>query len=144
MMLKKMLFIAGFFGALAIVSPCGAQPPSDSNIFFDAPGLLPKKPKPGAPDVKASPLAWPRLDAGAVLCRSEADLLRLADRRRGEAVEGPVDCQILRAVTPITIVQRKGPGRTEVQTADPKAGGSGWTDAYLPQKAPVSAASAAR
>jgi hypothetical protein len=55
-----------------------------------------------------------------------------------------VECQILRAATPITIVQRKGPGRTEVQTADPKAGGSGWTDAYLPQKAPVNAASAAR
>ena len=142
-MKPKMLFIAGVFGTLAIVTPCGAQP-NDSNIFLNAPGLLNKKPKPGLPDVKAQPLAWPRLEAVAVLCRSEADLLRLADRRRGEPVDGPVDCQTLRAATPITIVQRKGLGRTEVQTADPKAGGSGWTDAYLPQKAPVSAASAAK
>jgi hypothetical protein len=143
MMMPKMLVIAGAFGILAIAVPCAAQP-SDSNIFFSAPGLLPKKPKPGLPDVKASPLAWPRLDAGAVLCRSEADLLRLADRRRGEAVDGPVDCQILRTATPITIVQRKSPGLTEVQTTDPKAGGSGWTDAFLPQKAPTSSTAAAR
>jgi hypothetical protein len=138
MMRPKTLLFAGFFGILAFAAPCGAQP-GDSNISLDAPGFLIKKPKSGPPDVKVQPLAWPRLDPGAVLCRSEADLLRLADRRRGEVVEGPVDCQILRAATPITIVQRKGPGRTEVQTADPKAGGAGWTDAFLPQKAPVSA-----
>jgi hypothetical protein len=130
-----MLLVAGL---IAIAVPCGAQP-SNSNILLDAPGLLIKKPKPGPPDVKAQPQAWPRLDAGSVLCRSEADLLRLADRRRGEAVEGPVDCQILRATTPITIVQRKGPGLTQIQTADPKAGGAGWTDAYLPLKAPAGA-----
>jgi hypothetical protein len=134
-----MLLLAGLLATLTMTAPAGAQTP-DSNVFLDAPGILPKKPKPGLPEVKAQPLAWPRLDAGAVLCRSEADLLRLAERRRGEVVDGPVDCQILRAATPITIVQRKGPGRIEVQTADPKAGGSSWTDAYLPEKAPVNAA----
>jgi hypothetical protein len=139
-MMQRILLIAGLVGTLGVASPCGAQPPSDSNISLSAPGLLIKKPKPGPPDVRAQPLPWPRLDAGAVLCRSEGDLLRLADRRRGDVVDGPVDCQVLRAATPITIVQHKGPGRTEVQTADPKAGGSGWTDAFLPSKAPTAAA----
>jgi hypothetical protein len=143
MPMPRMLLIAVCLGTLAIAAEAVAQS-SDSNILFNAPGLLVKKPKPGPPEVRAQPLAWPRLDAGAVLCRSEADLLRLADRRRGEAVEGPVDCQILRAATSISIVQRKGLGRTEVQTTDPKAGGAGWTDAWLPEKAPSTGASAVR
>jgi hypothetical protein len=137
-MIRKRLLIVVLLGTLAMATPCVAQS-DDSNVFLNAPLLLNKKPKPGAPDVKAQPLAWPRLDAGAVLCRSEADLLKLAQRRRGEVVSGPVDCQILRTVTPITIVQRKAPGLTEVQTSDPKAGGAGWTDAFLPAKAPATA-----
>ena len=127
-----------------IVTPAAhAQrpPPDDSNVLLNAPGLLIKKPKPGLPDVKAQPLAWPRLDPGAVLCRTEADLDRLAQRRRGEAVDGGVDCQIVRTATAISIVQRKGPGKVEVRTTDPRAAGaSGWTDAWLPDKAPVTAA----
>ncbi len=107
------------------------------------PGLLIKKPKPGLPDVKSQPQAWPRLDPGAVLCRSEADLNRLAQRRSGEVVDGPVDCQIIRTPTAITIVQRAAPGRTEVRTSDAQASGSGWTDAWLPEKAPRGATSAA-
>jgi hypothetical protein len=85
MSLLRGLVAGGCLGALAFALPAAAQP-SDSNISFSAPGLLPKKPPPGLPEVKAQPLAWPRLDPGAVLCRSEADLDRLADRRRGEAV----------------------------------------------------------
>jgi hypothetical protein len=141
-MMLRIFLIAVGAGALASAYPCAAQPPAPppSNISLAAPGLLIKKPKPGPPDVRSQPLPWPRLDAGAVLCRSEGDLLRLADRRRGEVVDGPVDCQVLHAATPITIVQRKGPGLTEVQTADPKSGGSGWTDAFLPPKSPIGAA----
>lgn len=112
-----------------------AQPRDDSNVYLNAPGLLPKKPKPGPPDVAPQPLAWPRLDPGAVLCRSEVDLSRLAARRRGEAVDGNLDCQVIRARTPVSIVQRKGT-LTQVRTSDPSAGGAGWTDAWLPEKAP--------
>jgi hypothetical protein len=116
------------------------QPPTDSNILLNAPGILPsKKRPPGLPDVKASPLAWPRLDPGAVICRSEDDLARLAERRRGDRVEGSLDCQVVRAVTPIAIVQRKSPGMTQIKTNDAASGGLGWTDAWLPEKAPVSA-----
>lgn len=115
------------------LSPLLAASAQDSNVYLDAPGLLPKKPKSGLPDVKAQPLAWPRLDPGSIFCRSEADLSRLAERRRGQPVEGPVDCQVIRVATPISIVQRKSPGLTEITTPS----GSGWTDAWLPDKPPA-------
>jgi hypothetical protein len=54
-----------------------------------------------------------------------------------------VDCQVVRAAIAITIVQRKG-GRTEVKPNDAQPMESGWTDAWLPQKAPAIATSAAR
>jgi hypothetical protein len=146
MAMQKFLFGGACLGLLAIAGNALAQqaPPTDSNISLSAPGLLIKKPPPGLPPVKAQPLAWPRLDAGAVLCRTEDDLDRLAARRRGDPVDGPIDCQILRSATPITIVQRKGPAQTEVTTADPRAGGSGWTDVWLPERAPALGATARR
>jgi hypothetical protein len=131
--------------AACLSAPCGiaAGQPSDSNISFQS-GLVAKGPKPGLPDVKPQPQAWPRLDPGAVLCRTEDDLDRLAARRRGELVTGPVDCQLIRDPTAISIVHRKGPGKTEVAITDKKVGGSGWTDVWLPEKAPAGARSAAR
>lgn len=112
-------------------------PPDDSNVSFESAFVIKKKPPSGLPEVKAQPLAWPRLDAGSVLCRSEEDLSRLAARRSGQTVTGNIDCKIIRLATPITIVLRKGPGRTEVTTTEPAAGGPGWTDAWLPTKAPT-------
>ncbi|HEY0422580.1 MAG TPA: hypothetical protein VGC82_04580 [Rhodopila sp.] len=141
MSMQRLLLIAAGLGALATATPAGAQP-NDSNISLNAPGLLIKKPPPGPPDVRTTPLAWPRLEPGAVLCRSEADLNRLARRRAGEATDGPVDCQTMRAPTAITIVQRAGPGRTEVKPTDPRVAASGWTDAWLPEKAPANATAA--
>jgi hypothetical protein len=141
--MRRILLTACSLAAVAIVTPAGAQP-NDSNISLNAPGLLPKKPKPGLPEVKPQPLAWPRLDAGSVMCRSEDDLNRLAQRRVGGPVEGVVDCQVIRAPTPITIIQRKGPGRTEVKATGSQTMSSGWTDAWLPEKAPRSGTSAAR
>jgi len=138
--LPRVLMIGPCLAAL-VVLPVAAQP-SDSNVSLNAPGFLIKKPPPGLPDVKAQPLAWPRLDPGAVLCRSEADLDRLADRRRGEPVDEPIDCQIVRVPTAITILQRKGPGRAEVASSDSKA--AGWTDAWLPERTPPPSRPAAR
>ncbi len=145
---RRFLFAAGCFGIVAAADGALAQPmpapPTDSNISLSAPGLLLKKPPPGLPPVKPQLLVWPRLDAGAVLCRSEDDLDRLAARRRGDPVDGPIDCQIVRVATGVTIVQRISPGKTEVRTNDPRAGGSGWTDVWLPDKAPPRATSASR
>ena len=123
--------------AALLLVPALSAMAQDSRISLDAPGLLPKKAKPGPPEPRAQPLAWPRLDPGSVICRSEDDLNRLAERRRGGPVAGTVDCQVIRVVTPISILQRKGPGATEIKTSDPKAGGEGWTDAWLPAKEPV-------
>lgn len=139
--MPKIVLLAASAGAVFFATDGRA---ADSNVLFDAPGFTIKKPKPGAPDVKAQPLAWPRLDSGAVLCRSETDLHRLGLRRAGETVDGPIDCQIVRAPLGIAIVQRKGPGRTEVTTSDRKGSASGWTDAWLPEKAPAGASAAPR
>jgi hypothetical protein len=144
--MPRMLLVGACLGTLALATPVNAQqPPSNSDITFDPGALGVKKPKAGLPDVRAQPLAWPRLDPGAVLCRTEADLQRLAARRAGETVDGTVDCQIIRTPTAISIVQREGPGRVEVQISGGKAGSSsGWTDAWLPAKAPSGATSASR
>jgi hypothetical protein len=78
--------------------------------------------------------AWPRLDPGAVFCKTEADLQRLAASRRGEQVERP-SCLVIQTPTAIDIVRRAGLGRTEVSLTDQK-GADGWTDAWLPDRAP--------
>ena len=110
-----------------------------AQISLDAPGLLPKKPKPGPPAVQAPTQAWPRLDPGAVLCRTEVDLERLAANRTGGPGGGPADCRLVSRPTPIKIVHRKGPGSTEVQVTggrDGKTGETGWTDSWLPPRPP--------
>lgn len=141
MSFARTLMIAMCVASLAV--PAVAD--DTSHVFFNAPGLLKKKPPPGLPDVKPQPTVWPRLDPGAVFCRSSDDLQKLAARRGGESVSGPIDCQIIRAATGITILERDGPGMVKVQTTDPRAGGVGWTDAWLPDKAPpTTRASAAR
>jgi hypothetical protein len=146
MSLPRLLSATAVAGALAFTGGALAQqpPPSDSNIKFNGPGFLPKKPPPGPAEVKGPLQAWPRLEAGAVLCRTEDDLDRLAARHRGEPAGGPIGCQVIRAATPITVIQRKSSGRTEVRTNNPDAGGSGWTDVWLPERAPPGSASALR
>lgn len=113
-------------------------PPDNSNVHFDAGALLAKQKSPDVilPDIRGPSQVWPRLDRGAVLCRSEADLSRLTARRNGQAVDGPIDCQVIRGPTGITIVKREGPGMTQVQTKNPSSGGAGWTDAWLPNNPP--------
>ena len=110
-----------------------------AQISLDAPGLVLKKPKPGAPAVQAPPQAWPRLDPGAVLCRTEADLARLAANRSGGPGGGPADCRVVSQPTAIQIVHRTGPGQTEVQVTG-RPGETGWTDAWLPSRPPANTA----
>jgi len=121
---------AGLMMAALLVGPVSAQ------IILDAPGFTAKKPEARLPDVKASPLAWPRLDPGAVMCRSESDLDRLVARRLGQE-SGPADCRLVNVPTAVTIVQRRGPGRTQVRLTDAPTV-MVWTDVWLPEKAPAS------
>lgn len=122
---------------LACLLPASA---ARAQVSLDTGGLLQKRqPKPEAPAVPAPALVWPRLDPGAVLCRTEADLSRLAANRTGGAGGGPADCHLIAQTTPIHILQRQGPGRTEVQVTpdhSDKAGETGWTDSWLPPRPP--------
>jgi hypothetical protein len=120
---------------LVAAVPAAAQlhPPNDSNINLG--GILAKKPTPATvPDVPAPPSAWPRLAPGAILCRSEDDLMRRAAIMRGEQ-QGPADCRPMSQPTAIQIVHRAGPGRTEVQITGHTD--TGWTDAWLPATPPA-------
>ncbi|MDR3537613.1 MAG: hypothetical protein P4L71_14035 [Acetobacteraceae bacterium] len=133
------------YRSLALLAALLAAPfgyASAQNVILDAPALFPPKGKAGPPDVRVPPAVWPRLDPGAVLCRTQGDLVRLAANRSGGPDGGPADCRIINIPTGIKIIQRQGPGSTQVQVT----GGSsqvGWTDAWLPEKAPPNVKAAA-
>ena len=108
--------------------------PAAAQVVWDAPNVIIQPPSFGTKGVKARPEAWPRLDPGATLCKTEADLLRLAGARRGEPGPQP-NCRPIRVATPIVITRRAGVGRTLVSLTD-TTNQEGWTDAWLPEKAP--------
>ncbi len=91
------------------------------------------------PEVKVTPDPWPRLDPGAVFCSTAEDFhqhlafvsARLDGNRNGYAES--TGCRVIRAPTPIAVLAREAPGRTQVQISG-AAGETGWTDAFLPEK----------
>ena len=121
--------VAAMAGLLLLAGEASAQ-----NVIIDAPSLFPGKKAAGVPEIRVPAAAWPRLDPGAVLCRSENDLTRLAANRSGGSGGGPADCRVVNTATPIQIIHRQGPGRTQVQVSANNQ--TGWTDAWLPEKAP--------
>jgi len=98
------------------------------------------KPAPHIADLPPVKEPWPRLDTGAVLCRSRDDLLRYQARAVASSDGGAApDCHAIRQRTPIQILDRDGPSHTHVvATGDAKQ--TGWTNAYLPATPPPSAA----
>jgi hypothetical protein len=81
---------------------------------------------------------WPRLDSGAILCKSRDDLLRY-QTGSGAVSTGPApDCHVIRQRTAIQILDRDGPSRAHVATTD-DAKQTGWTNAYLASAPPPSA-----
>jgi hypothetical protein len=106
--------------------------PALAQVIWDMPNVVVPKTKFENSTVKPRADVWPRLDPGAVLCKSEADLRRLAASRRGEPGDPP-NCQLIRAPTAIQIQQRAGPGRTQVSVTG-QDGVQGWTDAWLPER----------
>ena len=117
--------IAGLY--LALCSPAAAQ------VVWDMPNIVAPPAKFDRSTVPARSDVWPRLDPGATICKTQADLLRLAEFRRGVPGERP-NCQFIRLPTAVSIVRRVGPGQTEVSLTD-QNGLDGWTDAYLPDRA---------
>lgn len=106
------------------------------HVILDAPGLIPKNKAP-PPAPRTAPTVWPRLDPGAILCRTADDLDRHAANtvaRVSGTSTMPADCHLIAQPTGIQIVSREGLGRTQVKVTG--SGENGWTNAWLPEKAP--------
>lgn len=131
----RCLSILPLAGVLAVGVSVPIHVAQAQNVILDAPALIPQKKKQGLPEIRTTAAPWPRLDPGAVFCRTEDDLARLAANRSGAGGGGAVDCRIVNTPIPIEIVERRGPGRTEVQVKG-QPGSVGWTDAWLPEKSP--------
>jgi len=101
-----------------------------------------KSTTPAPAPVTIVPEPWPRLDVGALFCKSREDLVRYQMKLAGDpaaAAPGPApDCRVVRKQTAIQILDRDGPSRTQVVTTD-AAKQTGWTNAYLPPTPPPSA-----
>ena len=123
----------------ALILTCVAPLALAQNVTLDAPGLLLKKKPPPPPPPRAPPAVWPRLDPGAVFCRTEDDLDRHAANMVARVSGGTLqsaDCRLIAQPTGVQILSRLGPSRTQVKlngTDDT----TGWTDVWLPEKAPA-------
>jgi hypothetical protein len=123
---------------VALMTVAVAPAASAQHVILDAPGLKEQNNAPPPPP-RAAPAAWPRLDPGAVFCRTEDDLDRHAANMTGRVSGGytqPADCRIIGFPTGIQILSRQGLGKTQVKLSGPD-NTVGWTDAWLPDKAPV-------
>lgn len=91
----------------------------------------------------AAPEPWPRLDAGALLCKSRDALLgyqtQLAKGANAAAAAQASDCHTILKQTGIQILDRDGASRTQIVTTD-EAKETGWTNTYLPSTPPASVA----
>jgi hypothetical protein len=110
--------------------------------FGGASGKHSSEGKPGArplsgpaPDPIA-PKAEPRqrLDRGAMLCQTEADLAQhqaaIEARLDGQFAAEPVGCSPVRTMTPVKVLDRHGIARTQVKLLG-KPEQIGWTDAVV-------------
>lgn len=115
-----------------------ATPTSAQHVILNAP-IMQQTEKKTAPPVARAPTAlWPRLDPGAVVCKTEDDLDRHAANmiaRVSGAQQQIADCHAIDRPTGIQIVEREGPGRTQVKLGGAD-GETGWTDVWLPDKPP--------
>ena len=108
------------------------------HVFLDAPGLLVKKKAPPPPAPPAPPPFGPGSMPARCFCRTEDDLDRHAANMVARVNGGEsqsADCRIIPQPIGIQIVSRESPGHTQVKLN--AAGDAGWTDVWLPGKAPV-------
>ncbi len=137
------LWVAHAVPASAQGTGTGAGQTRRAGSIQEGPQSSPQ-PKPSlSTDVR---LPWPRLDPGAVFCHTADDLTRHALAVQIRAAGGAAgasarpDCRIVTAPTAIEIVSRSGMGQTEVRlkrkNAKPGEGETGWTDVWLPERAP--------
>jgi hypothetical protein len=100
-----------------------------------------QSPAPTAP--AAVPEIWPRLEDGALICKSRDDLVRdqtqIANGASARTAEKGPDCHTIRKQTGIQILDHDGPSRTQIVTTD-QSKETGWTNSYLPSTPPPSVA----
>jgi hypothetical protein len=78
-----------------------------------------------APTTSFLPEIWPRLEEGALICRSRDDLVkyqtRIANGSSAAALAQAPDCHTIRKQTGIQILAHDGPSRTQIVMTDPIA-----------------------
>jgi hypothetical protein len=98
---------------------------------------------PAPTETPAVPEIWPRLEDGALICKSRDDLVRYQTQMSNgasDATPGQApDCHTIRKRTGIQILAHDGPSRTQIVTTD-ESKETGWTNSYLPSTPPPSVA----
>src|SRR5271167_2095325 len=101
------------------------------------PQQSPAPPEPVVPEI------WPRLEDGALICKSRDDLVRyqtqIVNGASAPTAGQAPDCHNIRKQTGIQILGHDGPSRTQIVTTD-ESKETGWTNSYLPSTPPPSVA----
>ena len=96
-----------------------------------------------APTTPFLPEIWPRLEEGALICKSRDDLVRYQTQiANGSSITTPgqpPDCHTIRKQSGIQILAHDGPSRTQIVTTDGSKE-TWWTNSYLPSTPPPSVA----
>lgn len=138
------LFARRIAAGAAVLAVAGQAPAMAQLLTDQSVQSIPHE-QPNAPIPRVAPAkvigsaqnAWPRLDPGAVFCNTQADLERrakaIAATLEGDQSGAPdnAGCSIVRAPTPIDVINRHGQGETEVRMKQGTTA-TGWTDAWLP------------
>ena len=102
----------------------------------------PQKRSPAPTPLPPVPEIWPRLEDGAVICKSRDDLVKyqtqIANSKSATAGQAS-DCHTIRKQTGIQILDHDGSSRTQIVTTDASKE-TGWTNSYLPSTPPPSVA----
>jgi hypothetical protein len=134
----------------ALAQTPGSSGPAESESGFSGPGGHHGAPQSdqggGHPDMPMPRLKrapWQRLDVGALFCPTVAQLRQhqqavMARLQGGDAPE-PHGCRLIKAMVPVSVLDRDGPARTEIQMHD-AAAETGWTDAVIRDPLPGASA----
>jgi hypothetical protein len=95
---------------------------------------------PALTPLPAVPEIWPRLDDGALICKSRDDLVRYQTQVANGVSAGQTSkCHTIQKHTGIQILDHDGISRTQIVTTD-ESKETGWTNSYLPSTPPPSIA----